>query len=103
LAGSILGADPSGFAVILPIWVVPTVKKEHGRGVLVACLLFPVARWLLGRGKARVALGAGVPLLLVYGRLRGPGWSRTQFTPRVVWWRLTCDADPPDLAARSGG
>lgn len=96
LAGSILGADPPGFAAILPIWVVPTVKKEHARGVLVACLLFPVVRLLLGRGKVRAALGAGVPLLLVYGRLRGRGWTGTRLTPRMVWWRLTCDAEPPE-------
>lgn len=103
LAGSVLGADPAGFAVILPIWVAPTVKKEHARGVLVACLLFPVIRLLLGRSKIHAALGAGVPLLLVYGRLRGRGWSGARLTPRVVWWRLTCDAEPPDLAAPSGG
>jgi glycerol-3-phosphate acyltransferase PlsY len=96
LAGSILAADPPGFAMILPIWVVPTVKKEHARGVLVAVLLFPVMRLLLRRGKVRAALGAGVPLLLVYGRLRGPGWTGTRWTPRLVWSRLTCDADPPE-------
>ena len=95
LAGSILADDPPGFAMILPMWVVPTVKKDHGRGVLVACLLFPVARWLLGRGKVRVALGAFVPLLLVYGRLRGPGWAGTQWTPELAWWRITSDAEPP--------
>lgn len=96
LAGSVLAADPPGFAIILPIWVAPTVKNEHARGVLVACLLFPVVRWLLGRSKARVALAAGVPLLLVYARLRGPGWADTRWTPRLVWSRLTCDAEPPE-------
>ena len=103
LAGSVLAADPPGFAMILPIWVVPTAKNDHGRGVLVACLLFPVVRRLLGRGKARVALGAGVPLLLVYGRLRGPGWKGTRWTPRLVWWRLTCDAEPPEAGPPEAG
>jgi acyl phosphate:glycerol-3-phosphate acyltransferase len=95
LAGSVLAADPIGFAIVLPIWVAPTARSDHARGVLVACLLFPVVRWLLGRGKVRVALGAAVPLLLVYGRLRGPGWTGTRWTLRLVWWRLTRDADPP--------
>ncbi len=99
LAGSILAADPPGFAITLPIWVAPTAKNDHARGVLVACLLFPLVRWLLGRGEARVALGAGVPLLLVYGRLRGPGWTGTQWTPRLVWWRFTRDAEPPEADA----
>ena len=103
LAGSVLAADPPGFAITLPIWVVPTAKNDHGRGVLVACLLFPVVRWLLGRGKARVALGAGVPLLLVYGRLRGPGFAGTRWTPRLVWWRLTRDAEPPEAGAPEAG
>jgi glycerol-3-phosphate acyltransferase PlsY len=95
MAGSVLAADPPGFATILPIWVAPTATNDHARGVLAACLLFPVVRWLLGRGKVRVVLGTGVPLLLVYGRLRGPGWADTQWTLRSVWWRLTCDAEPP--------
>ena len=96
LAGSVLAADPPAFAIILPVWVAPTIKNEHARGVLVGCLLFPVTRWLLGRGKVQVALGAGVPLLLVYARLRGPGWADTRWTPRLVWSRLTCDAEPPE-------
>jgi acyl phosphate:glycerol-3-phosphate acyltransferase len=96
LAGSVLAADPPGFAITLPIWVAPTIMRDHGRGVLVACLILPVVRWLLGRGKTRVALGALVPLLLIYGRLRGPGWRSAPWTPRLVWWRVTCDAEPPE-------
>jgi acyl phosphate:glycerol-3-phosphate acyltransferase len=101
LAGSALAGDPSGFAITLPMWVVPTLTKDHGRGVLVACLMFPVVRWLRGQGKARVALGACVPLLLIYGRLRGSGWAGTRWTPELAWWRITCDAEPPqaELAA----
>jgi glycerol-3-phosphate acyltransferase PlsY len=101
LAGSIMGADPTAFAIMAPIWVVLTAMKNHGRGVLAACLLFPVIRLLLGRRRARVALGATMPLMLIYGRLRGPGWADTQWTPRLVWWRVTCDAEPPE-AAESG-
>ena len=97
LAGSLLGADPPGFFIILPVWVLPSIKRDHGRGVLVACLLLPVVRGLLGMGKARVAIGALVPLFLIYGRLRGPGWSGTRWTPELVWWRVTRDADPPEV------
>lgn len=95
LAGSVLAADPPGFAMILPLWAVPTARKDHGRGVLVACILFPVARRVLGRSNAQVAVSTLIPLLLIYGRLRGPGWADTQWTPRLAWWRLTRDADPP--------
>ena len=95
LAGSVLAADPPAYAIVLPIWVIPSARNDHARGVLVACLLFPFIRLLLGRGWARAAMGAGVPLLLIYGRLRGPEWSRTQWTPERVWWRLTSDAEPP--------
>jgi glycerol-3-phosphate acyltransferase PlsY len=95
LAGSVLAADPAGFAVILPTWVAPTIKHDHGRGVLAACALFPLVRGLLGRGRTGVALGALVPLLVIYGRLRGPGWADTRWTPRLVWWRVTRDAEPP--------
>jgi glycerol-3-phosphate acyltransferase PlsY len=96
LAGSVLGADPTAYAIVLPVWVIPSARNDHARGVLVACLLFPLVRLALGRGKARAALGAGVPLLLVYGRLRGTGWKDTRLTPRLLWWRITCDAEPPE-------
>jgi acyl phosphate:glycerol-3-phosphate acyltransferase len=98
LAGSVLAADPPGFAITLPIWLIPSARQDHARGVMVACLLFPVVRLLLGRGKARTAMGAGVPLLLVYGRLRGPGWPDTRWTPQLLWWRLSRDAEPPEQA-----
>ncbi len=93
LCGSVLAGDPPGFFITLPVWVIPTAKKEHARGVLVACLMFPLVRWWLGRGKARIALGTLVPLLLIYGRLRGQGWAGTQWTPNLLWARITCDAD----------
>jgi glycerol-3-phosphate acyltransferase PlsY len=106
LAGSVSAGDAPGFLITLPLWVLPTIKKDHGRGVLVACLLFPIVRGLLGRGRLRVVLGLFVPLLLVYGRLRGPGWAGTRWTARRIWWRVTCDADPPedrpDTGAASG-
>jgi glycerol-3-phosphate acyltransferase PlsY len=95
LAGALLGNDPAAFAMILPAWVVPTLKKDHGRGVLAACLLFPAARWLLRRGSTRAAVSAFVPLLLIYGRLRGPGWAQTRWTPALAWCRITRDADSP--------
>jgi glycerol-3-phosphate acyltransferase PlsY len=98
LAGSVLGADPPAYAIVLPVWVIPSASNDHARGVLVACLLFPLVRLLLGRGRARAVLGAGVPLLLIYGRLRGPGWKGTRWTPRLLWWRITCDAEPPEAA-----
>ncbi len=103
LAGSVLAADPPAYAIVLPVWVIPSARDDHARGVLVACLLFPLVRLLLGRGWARAAMGAGVPLLLIYGRLRGPEWSRTGWTPERVWWRLTCDAEPPARAPESVG
>lgn len=99
LAGSVLAGDPPGFLITLPVWVIPSARKDHGRGVLVACLLFPAVRLLWGRGKFRVLLGALVPLLLIYGRLRGPGWRRgALWSPKLVWWRVTRDADPPRQA-----
>jgi acyl phosphate:glycerol-3-phosphate acyltransferase len=94
LAGSVLAGDPPGFLITLPMWVIPSARKDHARGVLVACLMFPVVRCLLGRRRLSVALGMFVPLLLVYGRLRGPGWAGSQWTPRLVWRRVTCDAEP---------
>ena len=95
LAGSLLADDPAAFAMILPAWVIPTIKRDHARGVLAACLLYPATRWLLRRGSAPVAVSALVPLLLIYGRLRGPGWAHTRWTPALAWWRITRDADSP--------
>jgi acyl phosphate:glycerol-3-phosphate acyltransferase len=99
LAGSVLAGDPPGFFITLPMWVIPSAKKEHARGVLVACLMFPVVRCLLRKGKLSVALGMFVPLLLIYGRLRGAGWGGYRWTPSLVWWRVTCDAEPPASGA----
>ena len=100
MAGAMPAADPLAFAMICPIWVGATLKKDHARGVLVAISLYPVARWLLRRGGCRAALSAGLPLSLVYARLRGPGWEKTGMNPRVLWQRLVCDAE---LKSDSGG
>ncbi len=100
LAGAMPAADPLAFAMICPIWVGATFKRDHARGVLVACSLYPVARWLLGRGRLSVMLGATAPLSLVYARLRGPGWGKRELNSRVLWQRLVCDAE---LTSDSGG
>jgi glycerol-3-phosphate acyltransferase PlsY len=99
LAGSVLAADPPAYAIVLPIWVIPSTRHDHARGVLLACLLFPFVRLLLGRGWMRAGMGAGVPLLLIYGRLRGPGWKGTRWTLKLLRWRISRDAEPPDVAA----
>jgi len=93
LCGSVLAGDPAGFFIVLPVWVIPSVKRDHARGVLAACLLFPLVRLLRGRSKTSVMMGALVPLFLIYGRLRGPGWAGTRWTSDLVWSRITCDAD----------
>jgi glycerol-3-phosphate acyltransferase PlsY len=100
LAGAMPAADPLAFAMICPIWVGATFKKDHARGVLVACSLYPVTRWLLGRGRVSVVLGAAAPLSLVYARLRGPGWGKRELNSRVLWERLVVDAE---LTSDSGG
>ena len=76
-----------------------TFKKDHAR-VLVACSLYAVARWLLGRGRLSVVLGATAPLLLVYARLRETGWGKRELNSRVLWERLVVDAE---LTSDSGG
>lgn len=99
LAGALLAADPVALGMICPVWVGPTLRKDHARGVLVACALYPAARWLLGRGRQGVVLGAAAPALLVYARLRGTGWGKKRLTLRLLWKRLECDAE---LASDSG-
>jgi len=94
LAGALPAADALAFAMICPIWVGATLNKDHARGVFVAICFYPIARWLLGRSRLRVALSVSAPLALIYARLRGTGWGKSELKARVIWKRLMYDADP---------
>jgi glycerol-3-phosphate acyltransferase PlsY len=96
LAGGVGAVDPSAFVLLCPVWVGATIKKDNARGALVACLLYPILRWLLGRSNASVAVSCLAPAGLIYARLRGPGWGSGPLTPRLLWRRLTCDSELPE-------
>jgi glycerol-3-phosphate acyltransferase PlsY len=99
LAGGVIAVDPAAFVLLLPIWVGATVKNDNARGALAACLVYPALRKVLGRSNAAVAITCLAPLLLIYARLRGPGWTAKPLTRSLLWRRLTCDAEIP----RAGG
>jgi acyl phosphate:glycerol-3-phosphate acyltransferase len=96
LAGGVGAVDPLAFLLLCPIWVGATIKKDNARGALVACLFYPVLRWLLGRSRASVAVSCLAPAGLVYSRLRGPGWGAGDLTPQLLWRRLTYDSELPE-------
>ncbi len=93
LAGGLGAVDPLSFVLLCPIWVGATIKRDNARGALVACLFYPVLRWLLGRNRASVAVSCLAPAGLIYARLRGPGWGAGPLTPRLLWRRLTYDSE----------
>jgi acyl phosphate:glycerol-3-phosphate acyltransferase len=106
LAGGVVAVDPLAFVLLCPIWVGATLKKDNARGVLVACLFYPVLRRLLGRSTAAVAVTCAAPVAMIYARLRGPGWGARPLTPALLWRRLTydaelegCDRRPPEVPA----
>jgi hypothetical protein len=97
LAGGVVAVDPLAFLLLLPIWVGATLKNDNARGALAACLVYPGLRRALGHGRATVAITCLAPVFLIYGRLRGPGWEAKPLTAPLLWRRLTCDAELPEV------